>query len=793
MSSVDERRVGAIIGGKWRLEKLLGSGSMAAVYWGTHRNGARAALKILHQTLATDVAVCERFLGEGYLTNTVKHPGIVRVFDDGVTDEGCPYLVMDLLEGQTLEEFRVARGGKLQLNETIAICDKIMDALQAVHAAGIIHRDLKPQNIFITDHGELKLLDFGVAKQDARKSKTKGTMTGLVLGTPSFMSPEQAMAGREPVDAKSDVWSLGAIMFTLLTGETVHVAGNVSARLLAAATMKARSVSQLLPNLPSDVVLVVDTALQFKKDERWQSIDAMRGAMTHIARSLPPIGAGEGTAIDVVIPGLDPLLRQPVAGAPPQQQAAPPPAQATSMLPAEPEELKGARTEPAPPPKHTKPPGPVDLRKSQSEIVVAEDERTVLNNQPVGQDGTLIGMTLDDLLTAERSVTNAAADVGLHKGIPSAPPRPPGGRNSQSSSPELNRPSSAQRPAAQAASPATSGIMAATQASGPPGPRPSTHEQARPQQPGNSNAGPAAAPAGSNGQPHANNAHANNGQGSNVPAMRASLISIYPDAAPGGAQRSKTPPPLPHNQGQQNQGQQNQGQQNQGQQNQGQQQHLHSQQNLQTATMMMTTAEGTGPSVRQSMPALRAQLPNMSPPAQAQPQNTPPARPAWPSMHNELTYPPPLDASGNASESRGPRFVVSLLAAIVAGAIAFGGVVAYRSYTSGQQPKRIDDEQRPQVLPDAQSSARPSPTSAASLQLSPALAAFLDAGARVELPPAQSAQVAAGPGGGVMIVPQPGQPGGGGRVPPVNTARPPPANTGGNPPPANTGGGDGLW
>ena len=102
MNHQAERRIGTVIGAKWRVDGLLGSGSMAAVYAVTHRNGARAALKILHPTLCADPAVCERFLGEGYLTNSVKHPGIVRVLDDGQTDDGCVFLVMDLLEGVTL-------------------------------------------------------------------------------------------------------------------------------------------------------------------------------------------------------------------------------------------------------------------------------------------------------------------------------------------------------------------------------------------------------------------------------------------------------------------------------------------------------------------------------------------------------------------------------------------------------------------------------------------------------------------------------------------------------------------
>src|SRR5690348_9207634 len=189
MSQQAERRVGVVIANKWRVDGLLGAGSMAAVYAATHRNGARAALKILHPTLCADPGVCERFLGEGYLTNSVKHPGIVRVLDDGVTDDGCVFLVMDLLEGLTLEGLRQERGGQIDVREMLDIADKLMDVLHAVHEAGIVHRDLKPQNVFICDDSSVKLLDFGVARVLDSAAQSKLSVFGLVLGTPSFMSP----------------------------------------------------------------------------------------------------------------------------------------------------------------------------------------------------------------------------------------------------------------------------------------------------------------------------------------------------------------------------------------------------------------------------------------------------------------------------------------------------------------------------------------------------------------------------------------------------------------------------
>jgi eukaryotic-like serine/threonine-protein kinase len=281
-----ERRVGSVIGAKWRVDALLGSGSMAAVYAVTHRNGARAALKILHPSLCTDPAVCERFLGEGYLTNAVKHPGIVRVLDDGVTEDGCVFLVMDLLEGETLEALRQRRDGRIPLVETLDLADKLMDALAAVHAAGIIHRDLKPQNVVVCNDGAVKLLDFGVARVFDRTSQSKLSMFGLVLGTPSFMSPEQAMGSRDKVDNTSDIWSLGATMFTSLTGETVHLGPNVQAKLLAAATQKARSISMVMPDLPPQIASIIDMALRFKKEDRWQSVDAMRRAVREAREQL---------------------------------------------------------------------------------------------------------------------------------------------------------------------------------------------------------------------------------------------------------------------------------------------------------------------------------------------------------------------------------------------------------------------------------------------------------------------------------------------------------------------------
>lgn len=281
----EERRIGTLIG-KWRVDSLLGSGSMAAVYAVTHRNGSRAALKILHAQLCNDELVVERFLSEGYLANVVKHSGIVRVFDDGMTDEGCPFLAMEMLEGETLEDYCEAKGPKLPLSAALGIADSIMDVLAAVHAGNVIHRDLKPSNVFLTADLQIKLLDFGVAKLSDKKSVSKLSLVGMVLGTPAFMAPEQARGIREEVDTRSDIFALGAILFTMLTGENVHPVEGVQQKLLAAATQRARPVSAVLPSVPAPVAAVIDQALQFRKDDRWQTVTQMRRALKDAAEGL---------------------------------------------------------------------------------------------------------------------------------------------------------------------------------------------------------------------------------------------------------------------------------------------------------------------------------------------------------------------------------------------------------------------------------------------------------------------------------------------------------------------------
>jgi serine/threonine-protein kinase len=271
-----EARVGTILQGKYRLDRVLGVGGMAAVYAATHRNKKQFAVKVLHRELSLSGHLRARFLREGYAANAVQHRGTVAVIDDDVTDDGEVFLVMELLEGETVEELWVRSGRRLPADVVVRIGVQLLDVLAAAHAHGVVHRDIKPGNLLITRDGNVKVLDFGIARLlDSMMRIT--TQSGITFGTPAFMSPEQAQ-GRTEIGPASDVWAVGATLFTLLSGHYVHEGENPQAMILRAATKPARRIGEVFP-VPAALAAVVDRALERDSGKRWPGAAAMRDAL----------------------------------------------------------------------------------------------------------------------------------------------------------------------------------------------------------------------------------------------------------------------------------------------------------------------------------------------------------------------------------------------------------------------------------------------------------------------------------------------------------------------------------
>jgi len=267
-------RLGTTIGGRWRLERILGVGASATVFAATDPAGQRAAVKVLHTGALVDEEVRARFAREAALVARLDHPGIVRLLDHDTSDPAAAYLAMELLAGETLGA-RAARLGTIPLGELLAIAEQVLDALAAAHGAGVVHRDLKPENVFVTTDGSVRLLDFGIARL-LGPSRGPGTRASLTLGTAAYMSPEQAQGRNDEVDARTDLFALGAILFRLLSGRRLHEARTDAELIAAMATRPAPAFATVCPEAPRDLAAVIDTALGFDRQARYPDAATMR-------------------------------------------------------------------------------------------------------------------------------------------------------------------------------------------------------------------------------------------------------------------------------------------------------------------------------------------------------------------------------------------------------------------------------------------------------------------------------------------------------------------------------------
>ncbi len=278
-----EERVGTTLSGKYRLDRILATGGMATVFTGTHAWTERTvAVKILNYEHARDPEVVRRFFQEARAAAQLKHPNIVDVLDMGQDDDGTVFLVLELLEGETLKA-RLKRG-PIALHELAHLLAPILRAVAAAHAKGVVHRDLKPDNIFLAieahdgAHSDPipKLLDFGIAKV-AGEGDSGSTRTGTMVGTPQYMSPEQVRGDRE-VGPRADVWSMGVLLHYGLTKAMPFNAESAPAVLARVLTERAKPIRTIAPHIPEPLAAVIDRALQHDASHRFADMREMAEA-----------------------------------------------------------------------------------------------------------------------------------------------------------------------------------------------------------------------------------------------------------------------------------------------------------------------------------------------------------------------------------------------------------------------------------------------------------------------------------------------------------------------------------
>jgi serine/threonine protein kinase len=287
-----EARIGQTLNRKWRVERLIDVGGTASVYEATHRNGRRVAIKVLSTSASVNPEVRRRFLREGYVANKIDHPGAVDILDDDIAEDGTPFLVMELLEGESLSRLLDRVGGRIAFGEALGIAGQVLDVLDMAHANGIVHRDIKPGNIFVTRTGHAKLLDFGFARVRDGVISSVPTLSGIVMGTTGYLAPEQARGQPDEIDVRTDIFGVGAVMFRALSGRPVHDEPTPLEALMAAMKEPAPSLASVVPAVPPALATVIDRALAFDKRDRWRSAQEMRAAIQSVYSALrrrPPL------------------------------------------------------------------------------------------------------------------------------------------------------------------------------------------------------------------------------------------------------------------------------------------------------------------------------------------------------------------------------------------------------------------------------------------------------------------------------------------------------------------------
>src|SRR5215216_596109 len=270
-------RLGAALADRYRIERELGAGGMATVYLAFDiKHDRKVALKVLKPELAA-VLGAERFVVEIKTTAALQHPHILPLFDSGTAD-GFLYYVMPFVEGETLRN-KLSRETQLGIDEALRIATQVADALDYAHRHGVIHRDIKPENILLHD-GRPMVADFGIALAVSAAAGGRMTETGLSLGTPHYMSPEQATAEKE-ITARSDVYSLGSVLYEMLTGEPPHMGTSAQQIIMKIITEPAAPVTKLRKSVPPNVAAAVAKSLEKLPADRFENSKSFSDALAN--------------------------------------------------------------------------------------------------------------------------------------------------------------------------------------------------------------------------------------------------------------------------------------------------------------------------------------------------------------------------------------------------------------------------------------------------------------------------------------------------------------------------------
>ncbi|MFQ6045714.1 MAG: serine/threonine-protein kinase [Gemmatimonadales bacterium] len=259
---------------RYTVERELARGGAARVFAARNRDGRLVALKILHPQLAVSVTA-DRFLREIGILSQLEHPRIASLLDYGEA-EWLLYYVMDYVEGPTLRE-HLTRRERASLDDTVDIARKLLDALEYAHGRGVVHRDVKPDNVVLSAEGAV-LLDFGIARAIATAGTDRLTRSGFAVGTSAYMSPEQ-VEGEPDIDYRSDIYSLGCVLFECLAGRPPFTAAREDIVLRMHVEQHAPDVSEFRSDAPPALAVAVARALQMRREERWQSAAEMRRAL----------------------------------------------------------------------------------------------------------------------------------------------------------------------------------------------------------------------------------------------------------------------------------------------------------------------------------------------------------------------------------------------------------------------------------------------------------------------------------------------------------------------------------